>query len=349
MEDTYNDIHRYLVKLEDPNKIERKRNIQKIADFLNEKFPLNESDEPVSNHREICVLWNEKLHSPLLRALRDDSERVREVSAEIVLFFFGHMANSSPMTLSYILPVLRQRLVVPPDSEVIETSEEVRLLLLKILTRILQKTGQAQAQDFKVHLDDLFQMIGSCIGDVFADVKELACDDVLLMAHVFPNDFKFNASGLLSPLAMAMTHRQKKVRIAAIKAVGCVIQQSGFDEFKLVGSHLAQRLFDPVPLVRLSVSRVAGNLLLTWREAASCCSLLIPLLLTSLEDENAETREEIWTTWSQVGMKWIKDEASRDERLKDELDFLGAADPPSHFPSESKKFFLTFNAILQQF
>ena len=120
MDETLTEIHRFLIKLEDPNKIERKRNLQKIQDVIQTKYPLPPKDKPSKfNHREVCTLWTEKLHSPLLRSLRDESERVREISAEIILYIFGHMVNSSPMTLSYIIPVLKQRLVHQPEDEVI--------------------------------------------------------------------------------------------------------------------------------------------------------------------------------------------------------------------------------------
>ena len=142
------------------------------------------------------------------------------MSAEITLFFFGHMACSSPMTLSYILPVLRQRLVRQPGDEVIETSEEVRLLLLTILTKILEMTTDEQEDDLKIHLDDLVRILGSCIIDTFADVKEMACNDVGLLAKVLSKDFHFNAANLINPLAKSMTHQQKKVRVACIQAVG---------------------------------------------------------------------------------------------------------------------------------
>ena len=135
-----------------------------------------------------------------------------------------------------------------------------------------------------------------------------------------------------------MTHQQKKVRLACIEAVGCVIQHSGFDQFQLIASHLAQRLFDPVPAVRLGVSSVAAKLLLHWRCAMSCCSILIPLLLTSLEDETPSIKEETWKLWNQVGKQWVEDEASRDEKLKEQLDFQGAAELPTHYPSDSKSF-----------
>jgi len=235
--------------------------------------------------------------------LRDESERVREISAEVILFIFNHMVNSSPMTLSYVIPALKQRLYHQPGEEIVEPCEEVRLILLKIVDRILQLSGPESSQDMKLHLDDLILILSCCIEDNFADIKELACDDVHLLAKALPKEFHFSAEKLLNPLARAMTHQQKKVRVASIKAVGCVIQNSGFDQFQLIASHLAQRLFDPVPLVRLSVSRVAGDLLLNWRCAYSSCSLLIPLLLTSLEDETPNVREETWETWNQVGKK----------------------------------------------
>ena len=132
----------------------------------------------------------------------------------------------------------------------------------------------------RVHLDDLSRILGACIIDAFADIKELACDNVGLLAEKLPQDFHFSAATLINPLATAMTHQQKKVRVACIKAVGTVLQHSGFDQFQLIASHLAQRLFDPMPQVRLWVSKVAGNLLMDWKCAMSCASMLIPLLLT---------------------------------------------------------------------
>ena len=278
MEETMNEIHRYFIKLDDPNKVERKKNLLAIQRVLVEKYPLE--NKPKKNNREVCVLWNEKLHVPLLKLLRDDSERVREIAAELVLFFYGHMVNTAPMTLSYILPVLKQRLVF--KEEVVEPSEEVRFLLIKILSRILELPNETE--DLKVHLDDLIHILGACINDSFSDIKVEACENVHQLAQALAKDFHMSASGLLNPLAKAMTHQQKKVRIACIKACGVVLHHSGFDDFQIIGSHLAQRLFDPIPQVRLAVSNVAGDLLMNWRCAPSCCSLLIPLLLTRYKD-----------------------------------------------------------------
>ena len=116
-----------------------------------------------------------------------------------------------------------------------------------------------------------------------------------------------------------------------------MIHHSGFDEFQLIASHLAQRLFDPVPVVRLSVSKVAGDLLMNWNVALSCSSMLIPLLLTTLEDESPTNREEIWNIWNEVGKKWLAEELERDHRLKEQVDFQAAEPPPDHYPSDIKR------------
>ena len=61
----------------------------------------------------------------------------------------------------------------------------------------------------------------------------------------------------------------------------------------------------------------------------------------SLEDENPSTRETIWKIWGQIGKKWVEDEATRDEKMKEQLDFQGASEPPTHFPSDSKKIIIS--------
>ena len=95
--------------------------------------------------------------------------------------------------------------------------------------------------------------------------------------------------------------------------------------------------------------KVAGDLLINWRCALSCSSMLIPLLLTSLEDESPSNREEIWQIWNEVGKKWLVEELDRDHRLKEQVDFQAEAPPPSHYPPESKTIFFVFNVFLVSF
>ena len=125
-----------------------------------------------------------------------------------------------------------------------------------------------------------------------------------------------------------------------------MVESRNGDDLKNVISHLAQRLFDPVPHVRLAVSLVAGDLLLNWPTAYSNCAYLMPLLLTGLDDEFAENAARCRELWDRVGRQWAQEEASRDTRVKDRLDFEHEHQRQvfpytNHFTSQSAQAFLS--------
>lgn len=66
-------------------------------------------------------------------------------------------------------------------------------------------------------------------------------------------------------------------------------------------SHLAQRLFDPVPSVRMAVIQVVGGWLLDLPDRYSYQPKLIPLLLSGFNDETLEIREEAEGLWHDIG------------------------------------------------
>jgi hypothetical protein len=118
MEDLNSELQRLLVKLDDTNKIERKKSLEKIKSFVEQKFPNIEIDE--DNRSELITLWQDRLCRPLIRAIgSDSSERVREISAEIILYLldrfpsYGTESGSDFMKLAYLFPLLQSRLVSP--------------------------------------------------------------------------------------------------------------------------------------------------------------------------------------------------------------------------------------------
>ena len=102
---------------------------------------------------------------------------------------------------------------------------------------------------------DLVSVLKVTLVDPFGEVKRVSCQAVVSASKTLKTDFHLNASGLLAPLAKGcLGHQQNKVRAAGIEAVGAVMVGSrDGDDLKSVISHLAQRLFDPVPAVRLQV------------------------------------------------------------------------------------------------
>jgi hypothetical protein len=116
MEDLTSELQRLLVKLDDPNKIERKKSLEKMKQFVKQKFPKSEID--AENRSEALTLWQDRLCRPLIRTLgSDSSERVREISAEIILYLldrfpsYGSETGLDFMKMAYLFPLLQSRLV----------------------------------------------------------------------------------------------------------------------------------------------------------------------------------------------------------------------------------------------
>ena len=62
--------------------------------------------------------------------------------------------------------------------------------------------------------------------------------------------------------------------------------------------------------------------------------LLLPLLLTNLCDSVEANVEESRKLWSDVGAQWLAEEAKRDKRVKDRIEF--PEEEPRHYPQNGK-------------
>lgn len=82
---------------------------------------------------------------------------------------------------------------------------------------------------------------------------------------------------------------------------GDVIQYGSNKPVDTIVSHLAQRLFDQTPAVRMAVVKVVGHWMLDMCDRYSFWNKLIPLLLTGLSDEQPEIRETADSLWHDVG------------------------------------------------
>ena len=119
MEDLTSELQRLLVKLDDPNKIERKKSLEKLKSFVELKFPKIEIDDE-NRSADALSLWQDRLCRPLIRSIgSDSSERVREISAEIVFYLLDRFpsygtetsSGSDYMKMAYLFPLLQSRLV----------------------------------------------------------------------------------------------------------------------------------------------------------------------------------------------------------------------------------------------
>uniref|UniRef100_A0A452TIB1 Dynein axonemal assembly factor 5 n=2 Tax=Ursus maritimus TaxID=29073 RepID=A0A452TIB1_URSMA len=153
-------------------------------------------------------------------------------------------------------------------------------------------------------------------------------------SHVIsaPNHFHMQSESLIGPLMQSISHQHWKVRVAVIKATGTVIQFGSGKSVDDVLPHFAQRLFDDVPQVRHAVTCVVGGWLMDLRDRYSFFHKLIPLLLSSLEDDIPAIALEAADLWEKVGLQWQRE---NEDDLKDKLDF--ATPPPAHHPSPENR------------
>lgn len=82
---------------------------------------------------------------------------------------------------------------------------------------------------------------------------------------------------------------------------GAVLQYGNGKNVDDVVSHLAQRLFDQSPSVRMAVVTVVGDWLLELLDRYSFFHKLIPLLLTGITDEVPEISAKADALWHDVG------------------------------------------------
>lgn len=200
------------------------------------------------------------------------------------------------------------------------------------------------------------------LGDNFPDVKVKSCECISAIASVSSNVFGVGnvASSLVPSVLRNFTHQQKRVRLSSVRAVGkreiayikhsdvtiywCFLLPGSFQgvllhhcssrELQQSLVYLAQRLFDQRPEVRLAVYSVASELLTRWPHRGENFPLLVPLVITGLEDESPDNVVQCDKMWRQVGNSWLEEEAIRDKRIKDLIDF--PSPPPSHYPSEGE-------------
>ena len=115
-----------------------------------------------------------------------------------------------------------------------------------------------------------------------------------------------------------------------VSAIGALCLATPGDLFEAVASHMAQRVFDPSPRVRMEHVKVVGAWLKALPDRYSYFYKLVPLLLVSLEDEMTEVKEVAVRLWEEAGLQWLEENKMSDARLKDEMDFL--IEDPDHYP-----------------
>ena len=153
-----------------------------------------------------------ELVKPLLKTLSDPVEKCRELSAELIGEFLK-LVPDPETKLSYVVPVLVQRL---GQQEMIETSEELRLMLVGIAVQIVEFSGK----NIAMYLDDFVKILVRTIIDPYPEVKKESCKCAAKLAKAIPEYFQEQSESLIKPLLMSLTHQHSRVRTIVVETIG---------------------------------------------------------------------------------------------------------------------------------
>lgn len=161
-------LARHLNCLNEDNKATRKRALEQIK------------RETVDKGLSSSVLQEvfSVVLKPLLRCLSDPMERCRE-TAVLVITEFIRCVPKPEESLPYLMPCLAQRL---GEKEILEPTEELRLLTMEMLTLIVDVCGKHLAP----YLNEMINILQRTIVDPFPDVKRESCKCTVNFAKSVP-------------------------------------------------------------------------------------------------------------------------------------------------------------------
>ncbi|KAK7506627.1 hypothetical protein BaRGS_00002102 [Batillaria attramentaria] len=309
-------IARHINCLSEENRNTRKKALESIRKDVIDREPPLETDQ-------LGLVFSEIL-KPMLKVFSDQVEKCRELSLIIVHRLFEKVSDPEER-LSYVFPVLVQRL---GQQEIVEPSEELRFQLVELLSLLIDKAGPK----LPAYLDDCVKILQRTLVDPFPDVKRESCRCASKIAKAIPQYFHMVSESLIKPLLLSITHQHSRIRALVVETIGDVIQYGNGKSVDTVTSHLAQRLFDQVPAVRKAVTKVVGSWLLDLPDRYSFHHKLVPLLLTSITDEQPDICELADSLWHDVGIKF---EQENEDDFKDKQDFVKPA--PIYYPPDVER------------
>ncbi|KAK3930335.1 Dynein assembly factor 5, axonemal [Frankliniella fusca] len=267
---------------------------------------------------------HDDIYKSIIRCFSDESEACRESAVNLLKDFLSENVNAS-FNLALLMPVLSARL---GSDELVEPSEEVRQVLVELLHVVVKRLPK----DISPFFNDIVVILKKTILDPFPKIKRESCECACSLATAIPENFHMQSESLIKPLVHILTHQQYRVRVSAINAIGTVVRFGNNKSIKEVAGPLAERLFDQAPQVRDAVTQTIGDWLINLPDRYSYFYVMIPLILTSLNDQSPEIQEKAWILWNKAGEQWVQE---NEEDIKDKLDFLDTQ--PQHYPLDLRR------------
>ena len=185
----------------------RKRGLQKLLDDL----PWKSNKQRAS----LQGLFVAHLLGPLMAGVSDPVEKCRELSLSILKASFGIASTA----LSHEVIVLIIRCLCERIGEVpfLETSEELRLQVIELITLILNHPAYPKTSD----VDDVVLVaLIKALTDTFPAAKRAGAELVCKLADNSPHAVRMCFKSLLKPLVGNALHQHSKTRSITVQAIG---------------------------------------------------------------------------------------------------------------------------------
>lgn len=219
-----------------------------------------------------------------------------------------------------------------------ENSEEIRILYVKLLESIIffnqneDYSYNISNDDYRMFINDIVNITCTLCMDPCAAVILEACSLLKQICIKFNKELLFYFNSLLSrSVYLALTHKQSKLRIAAIDCLEKLLycspfkknteimeQLIGFRDPNLVPikdfyepstklNYMALLISDPVPTVVKRFYEMVTTWMLELEDRSDHESRLIPYILTGLFDPNEEISLYVCERLELIGKKYEKD------------------------------------------
>ncbi|CAD8095342.1 unnamed protein product [Paramecium sonneborni] len=266
----------------------RKSGLAKLQDFFKIK----------QNAPERIYIFDAYALKNLLRVFEDSVERNREAAINIVLNYLSlHDQHYNTETLRLIVDTIINRLNQLPFSE---TSEEIRLSLIKLLHQIQVKHIEAYSNN----LQRLAHMIGKALQDNFPEVKKDAAIFAAEISKKLPiGEYMGEA---VKSLNFNMQHAHTKIRKATVDSIAPVLLSRTNGTFlEIVLNNLKNLSLDKSSDVRKGTLIAVSELLMHFsiQNLNSYENNLILILMNSLSDDSKEIQNLAMQLLDQIGLK----------------------------------------------
>jgi len=299
----------------------------------------------------------------LLLRFADTSERVREAAACLALGLIQRAPDSAMSVMPYVMPVLEERLIplaqgtggtgagartagaahapgavyTDPARKMLEPSETVRLLLLRIVRCLVESLEAGCA----AYAGEVCEIVRNAAEDPFHEVNDEACQVAGLLARTLGRRLQPLSKQLVAWIAPLTTHRRHRVRVAAVRAlqevvmVGAhemileliawkdpnVVPIKAFYEGETKVNFFGKLATDASQPVREAFLDAVGSWVTSLAERKDHEERLLPYLLSGLNDDAPGVAERAARWLDQLGELYERDKA---EELKDKLTYLDA-------------------------